>query len=176
METRVILAVTVFSILAATLFFGDSTITGYVPSETYQQELDIEVYESQRFRLSSDEALRLSSFSISGEVFGVGLVNIYLSDGNTIWLVFSNKKKTGSAMEHITGFAIGGLNIKSMGKINKIETLPEGFSTLSGKFYNECSETCVLDEAFFNKKELYLDIIIEPGAIVSIDKIKFTAG
>src|SRR3972149_5850947 len=101
---RLVLSVVVFTIIVVTLFLGKPSITGFVPTETYTQSLDIDVFESQRFILSSEsgELLKLSSFSMAGSVDGGGLVNVYLTDGVKKWLVYSNKRKKGSSMEQIT--------------------------------------------------------------------------
>jgi len=172
---RLVLGVIVFGIIFATLVFSRPSITGFVPTETFSQQLDIDVFESQRFVLSSDSgALKLSALSVSGDVSGSGLVNVYLSDGTAKWLVFSNKKKQGSSMEHITGFAVSELDIAPGEKLDRIESLPDGYSAQSGSFSNECWDTCVLDEGMFDKRELYLDIIIEPGTSLHVSEIRFS--
>src|SRR3990172_984096 len=104
---RLVLSVIVLTVIVVTLFLGKPSVTGFVSTETYTQSIDIDVFESQRFVLSSDgQLLRLSSFSMAGSVNGNGLINVYLTDGAKKWLVFSNKKKPGSSMEDITGMAV----------------------------------------------------------------------
>ncbi len=173
---RLLLGFIVAGIIFVTLFLGNPSITGFVPTEIYSQELDIEVYESQRFTLSSinNDALRLSSLALSGVVTGPGLVNVYLSDGSKRWLVFSNKKRQGSSMEQITGLSVRELNIQPGAKLDEIETLPAGYKAADGAFSTECLETCVLDEDMFNKPVLYLDVIIEPGTMLHISGIRFS--
>ena len=178
METhRLALGIVVMTVIVITLFLGKPSITGFVPTETYTQSLNIDVSESQRFVLSSEsgELLKLSSFLIAGSVDGNGLVNVYLTDGDRKWLVFSNKRKVGSSMEQITGMAVSDLNIEPGERLNVIESLPSGYQTRSGAFQNECLETCVLDEEIFNKSSLFLDVIIEPGTSLHISEIRFTA-
>jgi hypothetical protein len=174
---RLVLSVVVLTVIIAALFLGKPSITGFVSTETYTQPLDIDVFESQRFVLSSQsgDLLKLSSFSIAGTVTGNGVVNVYLTDGVRKWLVFANRRKAGSSMEQITGMAVSELNIEPSEKLNRIETLPEGYEARSGAFQNECLETCVLDEEMFNKPELYLDVIIEPGTSLYISEIRYSA-
>jgi hypothetical protein len=171
---RLILTIGVFGVILGMLFFTQPSITGFVPTETYSQELDLDVYESQRFILrSGSDVTTVASFAIAGSVDGLGLANVYLSDGETRWLVFSNKKKPGSAMEHITGMAA--LDIEPAAKLDEIESVPSGYVTESGAFTYECIETCVLDENLFNKPELYLDVILEPGTSLHISGIRFAS-
>lgn len=170
---RLILGVVVVGIIFAALLIGRPSITGFVPTETYSQELDIHVVESQRFILTSD--LKISSLALSGSVQGSGLVNVYLS-GTYKWLVYSNKKKERSSMEQITGMAVQELDISPGEKLNVIETLPLGYKTDSGAFQNECIETCLFSEDLTNRAALYLDVIVEPGTNLHISGIRFSTG
>jgi len=169
METhRIILSLIVCGIIVASLMWGEPSVTGFVPTETFSQELDIFVDGSQRFSLSSDEPLYLTAFSISGLIKGPGLVNVYLVSNNGKSLVYSNKKKPVSSMESITGMSV--LTIEPTQRIDKIEVLPPGYKTQSGVFQNECSETCILQG---EQLPMYLDVIIEPGTTVQISEIRF---
>lgn len=171
---RIVLATIVLGVVVAALLVGKPSITGFVPTETYSQELNIDVFESQRFTLSAGEVLRLSSLSVSGEVKGSGLVNLYLSDGSNRWLVYSNKKKPGSDMEIITGMAVRELDISSGPKIDRIESLPAGYKAVAGAFKDECVETCVLDDSLFDSSSAYLDVVLEPGTALHISNIRFS--
>ena len=174
---RLLLGVIVVGIVFGALLFGKPSITGFVPTETYSQELNIDISDSQRFVLSSDEsALKLSSLALTGIVQGEGLVNVYLSDGSNNWLVFSNKKKQSSAMEHITGLAVHELDIQPSERLDKIETLPAGYKSEPGGFQNECVDTCMLQPDLLNKQSLYLDVIIEPGTHLHISGMRFSTG
>jgi len=174
---RAVLGLIVLGLVCAALLLGKPSITGFVPTETYSQELNIDVSESQRFILtaSSGELMKISSLALTGTVKGAGLVNVYLSDGNLRWLVFSNKKKPGSAMEVITGMTVSELNIEPGNKIDKIESLPTGYKTIEGAFRNECAETCLLDDSLLSSLTLYLDVILEPGTALHISSIRFSA-
>lgn len=171
---RLLLGVIVFGIIFFTLLFSKPNITGFVPAETFSQKLNIDVLSSQRFVLSSEDVLSLSSLSMSGAVSGSGLVNVYLADGSAKWLVFSNKKKKSSSLEHITGLAVGDLNIAPGEKLNRIESLPDGYITRDGSFSNECVETCVLDPGLFSTSSLFLDVIVEPGTSFHVSEIRFS--
>ena len=173
---RLLLVVMVVGAIVAALFFSKASITGFVPTETHTQQLNIDVSESQRFILKSvsDSALKLSSVSLSGAVSGSGLVNVYLSDGTKRWVVFSNKKKQGSAMQQITGLAVKELEIEPGEKLNTIESLPDGYRTETGVFNSQCVETCIIDENIMNAQQLYLDVIIEPGTALRISEITFS--
>ncbi len=173
---RLVLSIVVFTVIVVTLFVGKPSVTGYVSTETFTQPLDIDASESQRFVLSSESGalLKLSSFSMAGTVVGTGLVNVYLTDGVRNWLVFSNKRKESSSMDQITGMAVADLNIESGERLNRIETLPSGYQTRSGAFQNECLETCVLDEELFNKEQVFLDVIIEPGTSLHVSEIRYS--
>ncbi|VVB81705.1 Uncharacterised protein [uncultured archaeon] len=169
---RLLLGVTVFGVILFTLFFSKPTITGFVPAETFSQSLDMDVSESQRFVLSSEAPLKLSSLSLSGKVNGAGLVNIYLSDGATERLVFSNKRRQGSAIDQITGMA--SLDISPEQMLERIESLPAGYVAVPGVFNNECRETCILDPALLKNPDLYLDVVVEPGTAVHISGLRFS--
>jgi len=172
---RLLLGAVVFGIIFLALFVGKANITGFVPAESFSQKLDIDVDVSQRFVISSEAgSLKLSSLSLSGSIYGNGLVNVYLSDGVTRWLAFSNKKKKGSSLEHITGMAVSSLDISPGEKLGRIESLPDGYVTYSGAFSNECAETCVLDPGLFSRSMLYLDVVVEPGTSLHVSELRFS--
>ncbi len=171
---RLLLGVIVLGVIMVTLFLGKPSITGFVPTETVSQKLDIHVTESQRFVLTaSSGALKLSSFALTGTVAGNGLVNVYLSDGSNKWLAFSNKKKQGTSLEQITGLV--SLEIEPGERLDSIESLPDDYITEDGAFNKACAETCMLDESMFNKAQLFLDVIIEPGTTVHISELTFSS-
>ena len=174
---RLLLLVMVVVAIVAALFLSKPSITGFVPTETHVQSLNIDADESQRFilRPTDQKTLKLSALSLSGSVSGTGLVNIYLSDGTNKWLIFSNKRKQGSSMEQITGLAVQELEIEPGQRLDTIESLPDGYSTEAGVFNNQCVETCILDEGMFNKPQLYLDVVIEPGTRLHVSSIRFTS-
>lgn len=173
-DHRVILGVMVLLAIVGVLALGKPSITGYVPTEIFSQGLEIDVRASQRFILHAETGgpLHLASLSLSGRVEGQGLVNVYLSDGAKEWLVFSNQKKGSSAMEQVTGLAT--LQVERGVALDRIEALPDGYTTRAGVFSAECVETCVMDEDWFNRDELYLDVVLEPGTVLHVEEIQFS--
>jgi len=171
---RIILSIAVLTVIIGVLSLSKPTITGFVPTATYSQGLDIDIQESQRFILSASEGtLKLSSLWLSGDVGGQGLVDIYLTDVTKKSLVYSNKRKKQTAFEQITGLATSELIIEPGQKLTTIDTLSDSYKTQSGTFTNVCIETCVIDETLYNKKNLYLDVIVEPGTSVHISELTF---
>jgi len=172
---RVLLGSVILAVMIVTLIGSEPSITGFVPTETYAQNLDIDVSSSQRFilRPASGGIMEVGSLAISGSVTGPGLVNVYLSDGQAQWLVFTNKDKRGSSMESITGMYE--LDIQPGQRLSRIESLPDGYTATSGPFKTQCIETCVLPEDLFNKPYLYLDIVLEPGTSLHVDSIQFSS-
>ncbi|HLF54615.1 MAG TPA: hypothetical protein VI612_02760 [Candidatus Nanoarchaeia archaeon] len=171
---RLLLGVLVFGVMIAVLALGKPTITGFVPTAAYSQGLDIEVSESQRYILKSStgQSLGLNSLSLSGFVSGSGLVNVYLSDGSARLLVYSNKEKKRSAMEHITGLAVQNVLVLPGEKLETIETISDDYRTTTGGFQNECVNTCLLSVDFGS--QAFLDIIVEPGASLALTELRFT--
>lgn len=172
MNNRFILAGLVFGAIIAVLFLSSPSITGFVPTETFAQDLNVEIKESQRVVLKSEEPLMLSALSISGQVTGFGLVNVYLTDGEKRLLVYTNRHKAGSSMEQITGMA--NLQLETAEPLYEIESLPDGYVTQTGVFRTECVETCVLDKELFEGKDVFLDVVIEPGTELTISRVQFS--
>ncbi len=172
MNNRFILAGLVFAAIVAVLLLSKPSITGFVPAEVFSQDLNVEVKESQRVVLKSAEPLSLSALSISGQVTGFGLVNVYLTDGYKRLLVYTNRHKTGSSMEQITGMA--GLQLEAAEALYEVESLPDGYVTRTGVFRTECVETCVLDKELFAGRDVFLDVVLEPGTVLKISRVQFS--
>lgn len=166
--TRLFVTLLVCGVLVTSLLVSDSGITGFVPTDTISQNVDLTVSSSQRYSLKSDTDL-LTSLSISGEVVGSGLVNVYLSNGDDELLVYSNKRKISSAMQSITGLAA--LEIEPQGRLDRIDSLPGEYVTINGAFESQCSQTCSISGL---SGPFYLDIVVDPGTTVKISKIVFS--
>lgn len=166
-SNRLFVTFLVCGVLVTALLTTQSGITGFVSTDTVSQDVDLQIDSSQRYELKSDGFI--SSLSLSGEVIGDGLVNVYLSDGVDELLVYSNKKKISSAMQHITGLST--IDIEPRGRIDRIESLPEDYVTVSGAFESQCAQTCVLEKT---QSPLYLDFVVDPGTSVKISKIIFS--
>jgi hypothetical protein len=170
---RLILSVIVLGVIITVLVTNKPTITGFVPTTTYLQELDINVDSSQRFILNT--TTNLSSLAMSGSISGPGLVSIYLSDGNHEFLVYSNKKKHTPSIEHITGLAVSEMVIEPGEKLDRIDSLPDEYTTEPGAFNNQCLDTCMISPDQFATKTLYLDAVIDPGTHLHISQLLFSA-
>lgn len=164
---RLFVTFLVCGVLLTTLLVSDSGITGFVPTETISQNVNLEISSSSRYELKTNGTL--SSLSLSGEVVGNGLVNIYLSNGNQEFLVFSNKRKVSSAMQHITGLSV--MELKPKERLDRIDSLPEGFVTAQGAFESQCVQTCVLNGF---SGSAHLDVVVDPGTTIKINKIVFS--
>ena len=176
MQTHpLLLSLAVVFLMITVLFTSSPNITGFVPTSMNRQELDLTLTESKRFALSSDQGtLKIGSFSASGSIKGTGLVNIYLSDGKTSFLVYTNQKKTSSALSQITGLAQSELIVSPGELLQKVDELPQGYQTESGAFTNVCIETCNMLPELYNKQTLYLDAVITQPALVHISEITFS--
>lgn len=165
--TRLFVTLLVCGVLVTSLIVSDSGITGFVPTDRFSQNVDLEISSSQRYVLKTEGIL--SSLLISGEVVGPGLVNIYLSNGDDELLVYSNKRKISSAMQSITGLAA--LEIEPQGRLDRIDSLPGEYVTINGAFESQCSQTCSISGL---SGPFYLDIVVDPGTTVKISKIVFS--
>lgn len=171
---RLILSLSVLITIITIIALGNPTITGYVPTVTHSQNLDIEVTQSQRFTLTGPSGnLNLSSLSISGQTYGAGPVRIYLTDGETRLLVYTNLRKTQSPMKHITGLAVSDLLFEPNTSLEERIDIPDGYMAQAGNFDTACMETCLLDARLQNKPQLYLDILID-SATLHLTEITFT--
>jgi hypothetical protein len=166
--TRLFVTLLVCGVLVTSLLVADSGITGFVPTDTISQNVDLVISSSQRYSLKSDSEI-LTSLLISGEVIGDGLVNVYLSNGRSELLVYSNKQKISSSMHHITGLAA--LEIEPQGRLDRIDSLPGDYVSVGGAFESQCSQTCVISGL---SGPFYLDFIVDPGTTLKISKIVFS--
>ncbi len=171
---RLVLSLAVLMTIITIIALGNPTITGYVPTKTFRQNLDLDISESQRFTLrATNGTLKLSSFSIGGRTEGMGPVNIYLTDGETRLLIYTNLRKSQSPMKHITGLAVSDLVLEPGATLDVRENVPEEYLAEEGNFENACMQTCLLDQRLQNKAELYLDAHVT-GANVHLSEISYT--
>ena len=172
MRTRLILGIVVVLFLMFALIFKGPSITGYVPHETFSQGLDIHLEKSQRYYLVGDSNISLTGVAISGNVEGSGLVNVYLihPDTDERLLIFSNKVRSDSAMQHITGLAV--VELVPGENMDLIETLDDGYVANSGAFVNECEQTCLMDSV--KGCRFTLEFVVEPGTVLDVTKLRYT--
>ncbi len=165
-----LLSVIILGVFVLTLAASQPSITGYVPTKTYSQNLDLNVNQSQRFFLESPEII--TSISLSGRVEGKGLVNVYLFDGVKRHMIYSNKRKKTSSMDKITGLATSDIIVEPGQNLPDKEKLPAEFITIEGPFENACFETCVL--ALNNPSMLSLDVILDDDTKLYVSQITFS--
>lgn len=177
-KERVVLAIIVAGILIfAIAALQRPSITGFVPTTVYSQNIELSVGESGFFWLKSADGnpLRLTSLSISGSVEGDGVASVYLyTPQDSRLLVYSNLKKIGSAMAPITGMASRELLIVSDEPSNAIESVPSGYEAVAGPFDSACMETCILPLGVFNQTQYKLEIVVTPGTVLKLTEIRFT--
>ncbi|MBS3148523.1 hypothetical protein J4219_06555 [Candidatus Woesearchaeota archaeon] len=170
-----LLSIAVLFLMVTVLVTTQPNITGFVPTTTHSQTLDLVSSETKRYSLTpSFGKLHLASFAVSGNVAGSGLVNIYLTDGEQKLLVYTNKRKVKSNLAQITGYVPADLIISPGESLNETDTLPSGYTTQSGTFTSVCIETCVLGQQFLKKDKIFLEVIIEEPATVHITEMAFS--
>lgn len=173
-KTRIGIACIVVIFLLGMLIFGDASITGFVPSQSFVQKVDINVDESQRFTLKSPDGVPfgLTTLALSGHVTGSGLAKVYLVKGKERLLIYSNAEKKRTAMEEISGLVVQDIRIEPGDKLQKIESVEAGYHTVEGSFSQMCIDTCILEGS--RSPSFFMDVIVEPGTSLSLTEIQFT--
>ncbi len=163
----VVLALIVLSLV----LMNKSSITGFVTSDAFSQEIDIIAVESQAIALESlsQKSVSLSSLRVSGEVVGKGLAEIYITDGFKKWLVFSNLQKKKAGLDSITGALF---RIYEKEKLDGDVILPDGYETTTGAFNNACVDSCLLDS--IAGSEYILEIWLQSETNVRLTELKYT--
>jgi len=129
----ILVSITIISILIMSIFYLRPVIIGLVTKEqtnTYTQELNLQITQSQDYELQLKELGQLKSIELSGLIQGQGEVKVYLED--LLILDSSNiKSKT------ITKNKITGLIIKEQENLSAIELIlgffQKTFLTITGK-------------------------------------------
>ena len=180
----------VILIIAVPLLFFNSSITGFVASDTKAQVLNYNFTESQALDIKSPFGgpVYISSFSISGDVIGDGGVAVYLTTKDTESLVYTNAGSRKRNPSLITGTATGitaayavkmeqnneSLLIEGGRKLNWPGKLGE--NSASGSFTAVCIDSCYLDSTNFTADSFELQIFVEPGTIFNLQEILYTIG
>jgi len=182
-RAEVILIVALIIVIPLALF--KPSITGFVASDLFRQNLNFTVDKSQALDVKSSdgELLYISSLSLSGDVTGNGDAAIYLSnkDGEKV-LVYTNIGQAKSRSNSITGAAIGTQTATQA--LDKDSLILDYGKELSwpgdmgagspGAFVNTCINSCYLDPNKFTSKEFELQVFVEPGTKVKITEIFYT--
>lgn len=173
-------------------FMPGENITGHVSVDAGYQVLNLSVTESQSYTVTSESenTLKLTSIRLSGEVIGDGKVEAILDNGlGQRLLIYTNAvdemesdKITG--MGKVTGMAISGadetgnpqekvfLNLVPAERLGYIEAkAPEGGMLKSGKFANECKETCMMEMEISKGVSYRLEIKMSEGTELRLDNM-----
>ncbi len=175
-------------IVAVPLLFFRPSITGFVASDTKAQILNMEFTGSQALDLksASGEPIYISSFSISGETKGEGDVAIYLTNGNSRSLVYTNvgqKEKpsliTGTATGISAAHAVeveqnASLLIDEGKKLDWPGNLGE--NSASGSVTAVCMDSCYLSSGEFTSANFELQVFVEPGTTFKLQEVLYTIG
>jgi len=167
---RLVLAGVVVAFLVFSIAFSKPSVTGYVPTETVSQGIDLFANTSQRFFVELDAPVALTGLSLSGIIEGDGLFNAYVVKGRERLLVASNEQSRRSALSEITGMMTA--QVRPGERLDVIESADYVVSDKS--FVNECVDSCILDPAKWSGDEFVLEIILEPGTSVRISHIRFS--
>lgn len=154
------------------------SITGFVPSETSTQVLDVAVSQNTDFVISTEDPtlmLNLKSFRVWGAVYGMGGVRVTLENlaGGRL-LVYANSPKRG--LETITGLvshdgaAAPGdkLRIRPTGPVSEQDTLGKPDELVDGA----CVETCTLPDSF-RSEEYRLVVEVDEGTVFKLARVSY---
>lgn len=151
--------------------FEGNKVTGFVSADTVTQSIDIPVTKSTAFELSSSTSFLLTSFRLSGTVTGSGVVRVMLDDGKEEYLVYTNEKEQ-RVGNLITGSAV---QIVPVGDPVPDAQPTAGMVSQSGKFYNECKQTCFLKLAFAPGKTYHMRVQLGEGTTVALTQLSYTS-
>ena len=172
-------------------FMPGENITGHVSVEAGYQALNLEIAESQAYVVTSDydNPIKLTSMRLSGEVIGDGKVEVILDNGiGQRLLVYTNavdKIETDqiTGMSRVTGLAIKEaeqvkekalLNLVFAGNLDAIDaTVPEGGQLRTGKFANECKETCLMEMDLSKDINYKLEFLVSNGTQLKLDNMMY---
>jgi hypothetical protein len=160
--------------------------SSFVSASSISQNLDLELYQSQAFVLSSDEVFGFTSFRLSGFIEGQGPAQIYLeNDRGEMLLVYTNIKEKTGAGDLVTGFASddGQANQDVSSSFTFVQDgvlpelnleIPEDYELIEGSFYDECSETCFIDSVFYQDTNYRLVFYIGENVGLRANKLVYT--
>jgi hypothetical protein len=170
-------------------FMPGENITGHVSVEAGYQVLNLEIAESQAYTVTSDyeNPIKLTSMRLSGEVIGDGRVEVILDTGlGQRLLVYTNavekvEENQITGMGRVTGMAIKEaeeikekalLNLVFAGSLEAIEAEdPERGELKTGKFANECRETCLMEMELSRDINYKLEFKVSNGTQLRLDNM-----
>lgn len=185
--------VSIALVLTLTLYLlGNPNITGFLSLDFVMQDLDMTLTQSQNYIISSDstEPFILTSFKLSGEVIGDGIVEIYLDNNLGQQLLIYRNVKSKGGMSMITGMVVAGEKNTAEGKAEKetylmldpgyaientkINGISDDEKIVEGVFSNECTDTCFMKMELSENASYNLLFKIEPGTVLKLDNIIYT--
>jgi competence protein ComGC len=178
----------VILIIAVPLLFFKPSLTGFVASDTKAQILNMVFTESQALELKSASAspVYVSSFSLSGEIIGNGDVAVYLANGETRSLVYSNvgqKKKASPLTGAVTGIAAAhAVEVEQNGTLvidaGRKLSWPGDFgeNSASGSVTAVCMDSCYLSADTFTASNFELQVFVESGTTFKLQEVLYTIG
>jgi hypothetical protein len=175
-------------------FMPGGNITGHVSVEAGYQRLNLTITESQAYIVTSDydNLLKLTSMRLSGEVIGDGKVEVILDNGlGQRLVVYTNEKNAAESnkitgMGKVTGMAIEDGAIAKAGEIKEKAllnlvpaetikyldaTVPSDRILKSGKFANECKDTCLMEMELSKNVNYKLEFSISEGTQLKLDNM-----
>ena len=200
-QTNLVYVAIGFVIIAFSLtFFQNPGITGHVSVEAGYQPLNLLITESQAYTVTSDyeSAIKLTSMRFSGEVIGDGKAEVILDNGlGQRLLVYTNEVEKAednkiTGMGKVTGLAVGDGDAQEKGAIDKAAEIKEkallnlmfaenlapikaetksGAELKSGKFANECKETCLMEMELSKNLTYGLEFRVSEGTQLKLDNM-----
>lgn len=167
------------------ILFPNPSITGYLSTELYSQNLNINIDQSQSYAITSKSSFTISSFRLSGRVIGPGIVEIYLEDekGQRV-LVYRNIGKKEYGLQAITGKAAAQHTAEKSAEliINFEKALNEyphyklssAEKAVQSSFYMACEESCFIEMPMSKDFKYNLIFLIEKGTALNIQRILYT--
>ena len=191
-----IVAAFVLILVSVVSFFPNQGITGYVSVEIKTQQINLTIANSQSYILTTNiqKDFYLTSFQLSGEVIGDGIVKAYLDNGQgQRILIYSNviKKTKGldsiTGMDKITGNVVG-TNPETQEEVEEdylvidyLENIEEELGEISedeelaiGNFKNKCIDTCFIEMLLNDEIGYQLLFYVEEGTILKINEIVYS--
>lgn len=163
-------------------YFSKGDIVGNIVIDFERHSVGVFVDKSKSFVLSLSEGVpvNLKSLGVSGEVFGVGRVKIFVDNGFGVRrLVFSNEEGANAVLSVDGDFAqfsndkIKGFDLSEYRVLTPEFYDGSGTEVFAGSFKRVCGETCELESGLFNSARYELLFFVEDGASVRLKEVLY---
>lgn len=190
MNTRLTQALAIifglFIFAFALSFFPDAGVTGHVLVDSKTQPLDMTVTQSQSFVISShsEEPIYITFIRLTGEVIGDGRAEAILDNGRGQRLVVYT-----NAVKKPEPNLITGMTVKDLEELEEAYTLvltpssaldylsseltSEEKEFVSGKFANECQQTCLIEMELSKDATYSLEFRVSKGTQLKLDNLLY---